>query len=116
MKRCMMTVCFTALAVSAALAQEKKTVPPPPKPADEGPSLEVTMKFIQDKMNDHGTVGYVVTNSSLNGVLFRNYHVISDVVADASTCTLHAKKKVTIRPEIALISEGQKRRRVMKRR
>jgi len=33
-----------------------KAVPPPPKPADEGPSLEVTMKFIQDKLNDIGPV------------------------------------------------------------
>jgi hypothetical protein len=55
-----MTLCFVVLATSAALAQQKKTVPPPPKPADEGPSPEVTTKFIQDKMNSIGPVNYVV--------------------------------------------------------
>ena len=98
---CLIAMCFAALAVSTALAQEKKTVPPPPKPADDGPSLKVTTKFIQDQLNDQGTVGYVVTNSRLNGVLFRNYHVISDVVADAVTCTLYATQKSATQIEVA---------------
>jgi len=51
MTRCLMTACFAVLVVSAALAQEK-TVPPPPNPSDEGPSLEVTLKFIQEKLKD----------------------------------------------------------------
>jgi hypothetical protein len=38
----------------------QQTVPPPPKPADSGPSLAVTMKFIQDKLNDIGKVSFVV--------------------------------------------------------
>jgi hypothetical protein len=41
------------LLVATALAQD---VPPPPKPQDEGPSLEVTMKFLQDKLP--GKVNY----------------------------------------------------------
>jgi hypothetical protein len=53
-----MTICFAVLAVSGALAQQKKSVPPPPKPKDQGPSLEVTMKFIQDKVNAVGPVNY----------------------------------------------------------
>jgi hypothetical protein len=60
MKRSLLTMCFAVLTVSGALAQQKKAVPPP-KPAD-GPSLEVTMKFIQDKMNDVGPVNYVEYN------------------------------------------------------
>jgi FKBP-type peptidyl-prolyl cis-trans isomerase len=60
MKRRLIMMFFLVLAVSAALAQGKKAVPPPPKPADEGPSLEVTMKFIQDKLNGIGPVNYVV--------------------------------------------------------
>jgi hypothetical protein len=101
MKRCLMTTCFAILAVSSALAQEKKTVPPPPKPTDEGPSLEVTMKFIQDKLNELGTVGWVDTRSDLNGVLSRSTYLIFDVVADASSCTLHAKTKKTTQTELA---------------
>jgi hypothetical protein len=45
-----MTICSAVLIVSAMSAQEKASVPPPPKPADEGPSLQVTMQFIQEKL------------------------------------------------------------------
>ena len=62
MKRCLRTICFATLMASGAVAQQKKSVPPPPKPQDAGPSLEVTMKFIQDKMNDVGPVNYVEYN------------------------------------------------------
>lgn len=93
MIRCLTTVFLVALTVSATSAQEKKTVPPPPKPADDEPSLEATMKFIQDKINDHGTVGYVVTDSTASGVLHRVHLLNFDVVADAPTCTLREKDK-----------------------
>jgi hypothetical protein len=101
MKRCLRTICFATLMASGAVAQQKKSVPPPPKPQDAGPSLEVTMKFIQDKMNDHGTVGYVYTRNNMNGALFRTYTLMSEVEADVSTCTLRAKKKGTAQIEVA---------------
>ena len=53
------------LAASIALAQE--IVPPPPQPvaapppAANGPSLEATLKFIQDKVNQQGKIVYVET-------------------------------------------------------
>jgi hypothetical protein len=95
------TICFAALVVSGASAQEKKSVPPPPKPNDDGPSLEVTMKFIQDKMNDHGAVGYVYTRSNFGGAVFRHHDLMSDVVADATTCTLRATEKFAVQIEVA---------------
>jgi hypothetical protein len=66
MKHYLMTVCFAALAVSAVGAQEKKTVPPPPKPA-HGPSFEVTMKFIQDKLNEQGSFNSAETINVTDG-------------------------------------------------
>jgi hypothetical protein len=42
------------------VAIPQQAVPPPPKPVDEGPSLEATMKFIQDKVNSNGPINYVV--------------------------------------------------------
>lgn len=50
MKRCLMTICFGVIAVSPVLAQENKNVAPVPGSADNGPSLDVTMKFIQEKL------------------------------------------------------------------
>jgi hypothetical protein len=34
-------------------------VPPPPKPTDDGPNLEVTMKFIEDKLRSIGRLNYI---------------------------------------------------------
>jgi hypothetical protein len=89
------------LAVSATLAQhqQKKTVPPP-KPADDGPSLEVTMKFIQDKLNGIGPVSYVVNvrddyiyddGGGINTTLTGTQHIeeeVAKVIADPSTCLI----------------------------
>jgi hypothetical protein len=97
MKRCLMSVCFATLVVSAALAQQKKAVPPPPKPADEGPSLEVTMKFIQDKLNDIGPVNYVVYyHDNVAGTDWTNkFRVqVTNAVADASACRVSYHWKV----------------------
>jgi len=44
------------VATVVALAQD---VPPPPKPADDGPSLEVTMKFIEEKLGSIGPVNWI---------------------------------------------------------
>jgi hypothetical protein len=91
-------ICLT---VGASHAQEKKPVPPPPKPVDDGPKLELTMKFIQDKLNDQDTVGYLYTRSNGSGVLFRHHYLLSDVIADASTCTLRVKEKDAVQIEVA---------------
>jgi len=49
--------CFlTLFAASSAFAQD---VPPPPKPADSGPSLAATMQFIQEQLGSIGAVNYV---------------------------------------------------------
>jgi hypothetical protein len=44
------TYAFAFFLMSALLLPAQR-VPPPPKPADSGPSLEVTMKYIQDRLN-----------------------------------------------------------------
>jgi hypothetical protein len=90
MKRWLMTMCFAALMVSGALAQQKKTVPPPPKPADPGPSLEVTMKFIQEKL-DVGPVNfaaYVHDNAVGNDWTNQFKIEITNIAANAGTCRI----------------------------
>jgi len=53
------------LVLTASLALAQESVPPPPQPAPDkppaassGPSLEVTLKFIQDKVNQQGSISY----------------------------------------------------------
>ena len=83
-----MTALFLSLLLIATAAVAQKAVPPPPKPADKGPSLAVTMKFIEDKLNDQGRVGYVMTRSDMSAITVREFYQISNVVAGAATCTL----------------------------
>jgi hypothetical protein len=64
----LMTIVFAG---ATALAQV--AVPPPPQPALDkaaanGPSLAVTMKFIQDKVNQQGAIVYVESwNDAVSG-------------------------------------------------
>ena len=92
MKRFLMTICLVVLAVSAALAQGKKTVPPPPKPADEGPSLEDTMKFIQDMVSDIGPVNvveHIHDDSADNDWTQLSKYEFTKVVANPGACLIN---------------------------
>jgi hypothetical protein len=67
---------------SAALAQQKETAPPAPKPAAEEPSLEETMKLIQDKLNDVGPMNfaeYIHDNASRWGRAVTNSQLASQL-------------------------------------
>jgi hypothetical protein len=94
MRRGLMTICFAALVVSGALAQQKKSVPPPPKPKDAGPSLEVTMKFIQDKVNAVGPVNYAAyyhenaVGAGVSDWTAQFGNEASNMVADAGACRI----------------------------
>jgi hypothetical protein len=90
-------VCASALTL---VGVSQQPVPPPPKPADSGPSLAVTLQFIQDRMNDQGTVGFVSTRSDLSAT-FRNFYTISDVVTDPSACTMQKVETTKIKIEVA---------------
>ena len=63
-ERCLMTICSALLAVSTGLAQQT----PVTKPADNGPSLEVTMNFIQEKLRAKATAPFhgALTNAEAN--------------------------------------------------
>jgi hypothetical protein len=110
--RCfLMMILFGVLAVSPALPQQKKNVPSLPKPADNGPSLETTMRFIQEKMNEQGQVGYIETNSNAPAVTFRHLYRISDVLVDPVTCTLRTTESTFTTIDLAggsTYSEGGK--------
>jgi hypothetical protein len=77
--------------VAVVNASAQKKVPPPPKPADAGPSLEVTMKFVQDKLNDIGPVnyaGYGHDNAVGTDWTYQSKVEITKVVADRGACRI----------------------------
>jgi membrane-associated protease RseP (regulator of RpoE activity) len=79
----------------------QQTVPPPPKPADDGPSLEVTMKFIQDKLNDIGPLRYSVGRRAVDAdrdSVFGETDEITNVVADPQRCTISYRLQESAKP------------------
>jgi hypothetical protein len=78
---------------------DAQDVPPPPKP-DDGPSMEVTMKYIQDKLNGLGRVGWAVTTRSPDGESKASVdHLVSAAVADGAKCTLSYRDQIRY-PEV----------------
>jgi len=72
-------------------SSEPQPVPPPPKPADDGPSLEVTMKFIQDKMNGIGVLRHTTRSREVDDgreVVLNDTIEVTNVVADPQRCTI----------------------------
>jgi hypothetical protein len=82
-------VCFTVLLIGPALAQQPVAPSPTPQPTASGPSLAVTMQFIQDKLNDNNKASWIdSTQGVLGAVPDTVTHEISNVVADQSQCRI----------------------------
>ncbi len=94
--RMMFVVSFVGLPGVYAAAQT--AVAPPPKPADSGPSIETTMKFIQDKLNGIGKVNFVASSrntadgSTVSSTLSFE---VANAVADANQCKVSYQWKTT---------------------
>lgn len=83
---------FLTLTLAACIALAQESVPPPPQPAPgqppvaSGPSLEVTLKFIQDKVNQQGSISYTEsasnasTGESIEGAFYQ-YSQETQIVA-----------------------------------
>ena len=88
---------FVVLLSSLAIAQT--AVPPPPMPADNGPSLAVTMQFIQDKMNEQGKINYTLnTHDNLKNEDWPVYQIsihAFNVIANPATCRITWHKVTT---------------------
>ncbi len=95
--RFVFVVCFAVLLTGPAFAQT--AVPPPPMPADNEPSLAVTMQFIQDEMNEQGKINYALyTHDNSNGQDWPVYQIsiqATNVVADPATCRITWHKVTT---------------------
>jgi hypothetical protein len=93
----MVTALLIALLLTAAAVAQKK-VPPPGKPADSGPSLVVTTKFIQDKLNDQGTFNhllYVHDDVAGSDWVLRRTLSASNVIVDPGACSITYHWKTT---------------------
>ena len=92
----LMLIALAALTTAAA----QQNIPPPPKPPDAGPSLEVTLKFIQDKLGEEGKIAYsaAVTDTAQQEIEWTNKFVVelSNPAFDTAACriTFHWRAEV----------------------
>jgi hypothetical protein len=73
----------------ATTAVAQQGVLPPPGPTDSGPSLAVTMQFIQDKLNDRGKVHCIVYYQSADG---RSTDTQNDMCGEGNNVTANSNE------------------------
>jgi hypothetical protein len=101
--RVVFVMSFAALLGASALAQT--AVVPPPRPGDSGPSLAVTMEFIQAKLSEQGSVNYMsYYQDSASGQQWTEQFSdeISNVTANPSSCRIDYHWKITLDGAVTL--------------
>jgi hypothetical protein len=85
-----------ALVVTAALAQTKSSPKPSPNAAA---SLPVTLKLIQDKVNEQGEIRYtMMSESTVDGHTVEDRYTVetSHALADPTSCAMQVDAKMTM--------------------
>lgn len=98
-----LSACSPGLAAGALLwlvpaAAAQTAVAPPPQPPSSGPSLQVTMQFIQDKLGDVSKGSYIIfSQNTTDGSTFSNSvtYELSNIVADQNQCRISFHQKNT---------------------
>ena len=88
----------TLLFFATVSAIPQQAVPPPPRPADSGPSLEATMQYIQQKLSAIGTVTWIQPRQNTHSgfSVTDEFNVeLSQITADASKCRIRYHFKWT---------------------
>ena len=97
MKKTHLVAATLLCAISLAPAQQP--IAPPPRPADNAPSLLATMQFLQDKLNALGSVSYAIfIHDTKDGSDSTKTHTIvaSHATADPAKCHISYRQKFTI--------------------
>jgi hypothetical protein len=92
------TTMIAALLLSGLLAHGQD-VPPPPKPADDGPSLEATMKFVQEKLGSIGRLNYIAyghDNIAGDDWMFKFSGELTNVRASVAACRIDNHWQATL--------------------
>lgn len=100
MTRRFIQLLLIATCVAALRAQD---VPPPPKPADNGPSLEVTMKYIVDNMGPGASfhlIAYYHDNVAGNDWTHKYQGGTTNIRTSASACRVdyHTRGSIDDQP------------------
>jgi hypothetical protein len=86
---CMVLLLAATNSTPKAVAQQ--SVSPTPQSTDSGPSLAVTMQFIQDKLNDIGNVTCMVNYQSADGRTTDTQNMcsaVTNIIANPDQCTI----------------------------
>jgi hypothetical protein len=81
-------VAVSALILTSTASVAQQAIAPPPRHADSGPSLEVTMKFIHNKLIDQGRLDYITRDD--DGTGNGSYQVLK-VEVNSDSCMMNYK-------------------------
>jgi hypothetical protein len=87
-----------------------QNVPPRPKPADNGPTLEVTMKYLEEKLSSIGPVTYIIyIHDNTNGHDWTNKRTteVTDVRASVALCEITFHRRITVNGNVAQDTDGR---------
>lgn len=94
MRKLLVACLFCGIAFTLSAQQPT----PPPRPAENGPTLAATMQFIQDKLNDLGRVSFVEffqdTNDGSTSTT-TDTNEITNVFADPVQCRISYHRRTT---------------------
>ena len=93
--RAVFIACVPLLLCITAIAQQ--SVPPPPQPAADGPSLAATMQFIQAKLQERGRLNFAVyTHDNVDGKDYIDQYSseATNFVADPAACSISYHRNV----------------------
>jgi hypothetical protein len=80
-----------ALTLFPGLPSGQQSIPPPPKPADSGPSLAETLQFVEQRLNSIGPVNYALyyhNNADGKELIIQKGIEISRVKATPGSCLI----------------------------
>lgn len=90
-------VFFIFLGIQDVPTLAQQNIPPPPKPKVDGPSLEVTMKFIQDKLSGQGIVSTILirrnTLKNEESVPMKFQWIVTEASAVPGSCKMSLHQK-----------------------
>jgi len=94
MKKSTMYDCVVTVIICAFTVARAQDVPPPPRPNNNGPNADFTMKYIQDRLNSVEIGWTEIAHADSTDIHYMNKYAITSAEASRTRCTLAFKENL----------------------